>query len=192
MTVAAAENAAAGAVTVQAVVEQLPSAEAEAERLSRATAQQAAELKAADKAAAMEVAGTPPRPAAKLPDAPDFQAATQAAAAAERAAAAKVAAEVQAAADAALQLQAPEAQAAAVKAVPVDALQLGTEELAAAPASAKAVGEAGTDRWDVDAEDDTMCYSTDAVIKVWLLPCHQCVTSPCVSALRSRAVCVYV
>ena len=59
------------------------------------------------------------------------------------------------------------AKPAAVKTMPLDAAHLGTDELAAAPAMAKAASPADTERWDVDADDDTVCDSDDAS-QVWL------------------------
>ena len=136
--------------------------------MQAAAAKQAAEQSPASEAAAEEeMAATQPLAAKPAADA---QAVVETAEAAEREGAAKVAAEVQAAVDAALmaaQLPAAEVQPAAVKAMPLDAAHLGTDELAAAPAMAKAASPADTERWDVDADDDIVCDSDDAS-QVWL------------------------
>jgi hypothetical protein len=147
-----------------------------------AAAKQAAELSPSSEAAAEEET-TAAQPLAAKPAA-DAQAVVRTAEAAEREGAAKVAAEVQAAVDAALmaaQLPAAEAQPAAVKTMPLDAMHLGTDEMAAAPAMAKVVSPADTERWDVDADDDIVCDSDDAT-QVWLRTVvFQCITPPSLS-----------
>jgi hypothetical protein len=60
-------------------------------------------------------------------------------------------------------------------------MHLGTNELAAAPAVAKAVSPADTERWDVDADDDIVCDSDDATQELTEAP------PPC-SVIKSKIV----